>query len=375
MELLQLLMSMNQSRFDELFERIKEGRNGENIGLSTGLPKLDKIIGGIQPARYYTVAAASSVGKTSLMLFIMYNLLKQESEEKPIYLIYFSLEIGEDVLLAKLIALYCAEEFGIYLTINDIFSFEHPIGDYEYSCLLKARVWVESISKYLIILDKGLNARILYSETMNILEKFGTKTETGYTPNNPNQKIIGIIDHGLLMRPETGRTQKEEIDLASSYIVTLKRKYNMSWFMLMQQNRESSSMDRRKADLSEPTLNDVKATGAVAEDSDAVIQMFFPFREKLVSYRGYRIIGEDALKQNHRSILITKNRYGVANQVINCGFWGSVGWFNELPDPNQIQNYSDYQHEWKNIPCKNPKNKIKDATPNNGVKKEITYSF
>lgn len=133
-------MSMNQSRFDELFERIKDGRNGENIGLSTGLPKLDKIIGGIQPARYYTVAAASSVGKTSLMLFIMYNLLKQESEEKPIYLIYFSLEIGEDVLLAKLIALYCAEEFGIYLTINDIFSFEHPIGDYEYSCLLKARV-------------------------------------------------------------------------------------------------------------------------------------------------------------------------------------------------------------------------------------------
>lgn len=139
MELLQLLMSMSQSRFDELFERIKEGRNGKNIGLSTGLPKLDKIIGGIQPDRYYTIAAASSVGKTSLMLFIMYNLLKQESEEKPIYLIYFSLEIGEDVLLAKLIALYCAEEFGIYLTINDIFSFEHPIGDYEYNCLLKAR--------------------------------------------------------------------------------------------------------------------------------------------------------------------------------------------------------------------------------------------
>ena len=81
------------------------------------------------------------------------------------------------------------------------------------------------------------------------------------------------------------------------------------------------------------------------------------------------------LKQNHRSILITKNRYGVANQVIDCGFWGSVGWFNELPDPNQIQNYSDYQYEWKNIPCKNPKNKIKDATPDNGVKKEINYSF
>lgn len=84
------------------------------------------------------------------------------------------------------------------------------------------------MSKYLIILDKGLNARILYSETMDILEKLGTKTENGYIPNTPNQKIIGIADHGLLIRPEAGRTQKEEIDLASSYIVTLKRKFGMS---------------------------------------------------------------------------------------------------------------------------------------------------
>ena len=181
------------------------------------------------------------------------------------------------------------------------------------------------MSKYLIILDKGLNARTLYSETMNVLENFGTKSESGYIPNNSDQKIIGIIDHLNLVRPETGKTQKEEIDLISSYIVTLKRKYNMSWFALMQQNRESSSMDRRKADLSEPTLNDIKTSGSPSEDVDCAIQMFFPFREKLVSYRGYRIIGEDALKQNHRSILITKNRYGVANQVINCGFWGSVG--------------------------------------------------
>ena len=120
--MLLLLMYMNQSKFDDLFNKIEEGRKGENIGLSTGLPKLDKIIGGIQPSRYYVCAAASSVGKTSLMLYIMYNLLKQETEEAPIYLIYFSLEIGMDVLLAKLLALYCAEELGIYLTINDIFS-------------------------------------------------------------------------------------------------------------------------------------------------------------------------------------------------------------------------------------------------------------
>ena len=130
---------MNPSSYDELFSMIDKGREGQNIGLSTGLPKLDKIIGGIQPSRYYLCAAASSVGKTSLMLFVMYNLLKQESDEEPIYLVYFSLEIGADVLLAKLLALYCAEEYGIYLSINDIFSFEHPLEDYEYNCVVQAR--------------------------------------------------------------------------------------------------------------------------------------------------------------------------------------------------------------------------------------------
>jgi replicative DNA helicase len=104
------------------------------------MTKLDNIIGGIQPHRYYLISAASSVGKTSYVLYIIYNLLKQESDEAPIYFLYFSLEIGADVLLAKLMALYCAEEFGIYLTVDDMFSFQHPIGDYEYQCLEIAKV-------------------------------------------------------------------------------------------------------------------------------------------------------------------------------------------------------------------------------------------
>ena len=45
-----------------LWQLIERGRKGENIGTSTGLPKLDKIIGGIQPSRYYLVGAASSAG-------------------------------------------------------------------------------------------------------------------------------------------------------------------------------------------------------------------------------------------------------------------------------------------------------------------------
>lgn len=93
----------------------------------------------------------------------------------------------------------------------------------------------------------------------------------------------------------------------------------------MQQNRESSSMDRRKADLSEPGLSDLKDTGSPAQDADVVLQLFFPFREKLSTYRDYKILGDQGMKQYFRSVIISKNRYGIANNVIGMSFYGSVG--------------------------------------------------
>jgi len=114
---------------------VKNGREGKNIGTSTGLEKLNKVIGGIQPSRYYLISAASSAGKTALVLYLIYQILKNSPD--PVYFLYFSLEIGTEMLLSKLVALYCAEEFGVYLTTDDVFSFSEILGDHEYECLEK----------------------------------------------------------------------------------------------------------------------------------------------------------------------------------------------------------------------------------------------
>ena len=367
---------------DILWALIKRGKTGENIGISTGLPKLDKLIGGIQPHRYYLCGAGSSVGKTSFILFLMYNILKNESEEKPIYFQYYSLEIGADVLLAKLMSLYCAEEFGVYLTINDILSFENPISDENYEYLKKSKDWLNSILKYIDIVDTNVSADILYARTLKFAETIGyfenINGKKTYFPNNPKQIIIGVIDHFALLNVQPGRTLKQEIDLTSSYMVTLKRKLPLSWFALMQQNRESSSVERRKLDLSEPGLNDLKDSGSPSQDSDVVLQLFFPFREKLATYRGYKIVGDNALGQVHRSVIISKNRYGIANQVINLGFYGSVGWWTELPPPDSIIDYTKFHSEYGNIPCKSRKETLQkdESTPKRvDEKKAITFSF
>lgn len=120
-----------------------------------------------------------------------------------------------------------------------------------------------------------------------------------------------------------------------------------------------------------------KLSAGPSNDSDLVLQLFFPFREKLSTYRGFKILGDDGIQQNLRSCIITKNRYGVANNVIPMGFWGSVGWFSELPDPNNIDDFTKYRTEYGNIPCK-IKQEQKDeisTKPIVEVKQPLTYSF
>ena len=52
----------------QLLENIKRGKEGKNIGISTGMPKLDSIIYGIQRRCLYVVSGDQGSGKTSLAI-------------------------------------------------------------------------------------------------------------------------------------------------------------------------------------------------------------------------------------------------------------------------------------------------------------------
>lgn len=48
---------------EELYNKIDDGREGKNVGLKTGLPKLDFYTGGMKKGVYSLYFAKSSVGK------------------------------------------------------------------------------------------------------------------------------------------------------------------------------------------------------------------------------------------------------------------------------------------------------------------------
>lgn len=57
---------------DLLFNLIDNGRKGKNIGLSTGISKLDEYTGGIQRGVYTLVFGLSGSGNVALFKIILY---------------------------------------------------------------------------------------------------------------------------------------------------------------------------------------------------------------------------------------------------------------------------------------------------------------
>ena len=56
-------------------DAVKRGRKGKNIGISTGISKLDSVIFGIQKSMLYTIGADTGAGKSSFAIDVfVYNL-------------------------------------------------------------------------------------------------------------------------------------------------------------------------------------------------------------------------------------------------------------------------------------------------------------
>ena len=241
--------------------------------------------------------------------------------------------------------MYIFEKYHIELSTKELLSRkkDYILSDEHYEIVKQCLPWLQKVEKVVTVYDKSLSAESLYSILMKELEKDGTFSETEgrkiYTPNNEDLIHLVVIDHLSLARRTNGRTLKEEMDLISSYLVTLRNRCKISPLVIMQANRSSTAMDRRKEGLNNLRIDDCKDTGAPAQDSEVIISIFNPHREKLSSYRGYDI---KSLGSNFRVVTVLKNRYGEADVEVGCAFYGKISYFAELPKPDEIYDYDKY---------------------------------
>lgn len=375
---------------DSLYAKIDEGRSGKNLGLKTGLPKLDWYTGGFQKGIYKLVYGQSGSGKSSYVIYSdIYRILKDYPDANITY-VYFSLEMNEDVLLAKILSLYLLEEFNLELSFMDLMSVRKKMPDESYGKVLKAKEWLASVSKKIIIFDKQLSADDFYDAMVKILRERGTFTtspdgrKTIYIPNDSSAIINVVLDHAGLLTPKGGRDKKQEIDRCSGYCVRFREVCGISIDFIMQENRNAGDINRQKMQLSEPTLDDCKDSGNPVNDANIVIAVYYPIKYQLKTYRDYRVadvkdtdgsIIEPGLGGAIRGLILLKHRFGNANKAFCTGFQGSVGKFVELPKPDQID-YNLYQ-SWKDEKLEDVNDKdtaVKDTVEKDS-KPTIKFSF
>ena len=340
---------------DLLFKKIDSGKEGGNIGLKTGLDKLDKYTGGMQKGVYTLIYGLSGSGKSSLVLYSYIYRPLRDYPDKDIKYIYFSLEMSSEVLLAKLLCLWLYDEYKIVVSYSEIMSWTKRLSDDLYEKVLSGKSWLKSISNKLIILDQALSANLYYSKILNFLSEWGRFEESAdkrrkiYIKNNPEQIVNVVVDHIGLCMPIEGRTKKQEIDLISAYSVTLRERCGVSFYILQQENRNSASSEKIKADMTDCSLDGLKDSGNTGNDAEICIGVYCPLKFKIKTKSGYPIICEDngdgfiGFRDRIRFLQIVKNRFGESDRSIASLFYGELGLFEELDKPENIKNPVLYQ--------------------------------
>jgi len=344
---------------DNLIRDIQSGLKGNNIGLSTGLPKLDEIIAGIQRKTIYNIAGGISSGKTSFSLSaFIYKPLQANIDNPNFKMIFFSLEISAETLLAKLLSLYIYDTFNKEISYKRLLSRTNNtrLNEEEYNMVLASIPWLNKVEAIIFIYDKALTSDGFYAVMKGFAERNGSfedidDYEQKYIPDNPELFVLAVLDHVSLIRTKAGQQVKQAIDIVCSEAIYFRNKCEYSFVLLQQINRTSGSMDRRKAELQEIELQDLKDTAGPSEAADVVLALFFPHRDKMSVYRKYKIA--KGFRDAFRSIITLKNRYGECDQIAPVNFFGSIGLFRELQEPefyDSIVDYGPYIHLFPPIP-------------------------
>lgn len=258
--------------------------------------------------------------------------------------LFFSLEMNEVSLYIKLLSIYIFETYGIQLSYKEILSKKknYILSPEHYELVKQCEPWIDKISSKLEIYDKSVTAKGMYHIIKKRLKEMGTFTETEtrmiYTPNNSNLIYNVVIDHIGLLKASNGKL-KDEIDLASSCLVTLREKCGISPVVIQQANRDQGNIERFKQNKSAFTVNDAKDSGNTVQDCNVMVALYNPNRDALKKYKGYDI---SLLGNSFRSLMILKNRFGDCDAEVGLNFFGGINMFKELPKPDEIYDYDKY---------------------------------
>lgn len=349
--------------FDRALEKIKDNMHNNHNCIPWNLQRFEGVVPGIMQKKFFLVTANTGIGKTQFTdAFFMYRpidfVLNSQTDIK-IKIFYYSLEIDKESKIIQGIARKIYYDYNMVIPYNKILSMnKHRISQEEYDLISSTKDYFDKIEDFVYIYDGTINPYGIYKQLVDYAKSHGTihkkritkkvkNEDTGeiheeeheifdyYTPNNPKEYVIIIVDHAALLNSEHGLNIKGTIEKHSNNMVQLRNNFGYIPVLIQQQAATNEDLEIYRGQTLEskllPSLHGLGETKLTGRDADIVLGLFSPARYELEKFRGYNI---SKFQDNFRSLHILKYRSGTPNGVVGLYFNGAVNYFEELPKPD-----------------------------------------
>jgi len=257
---------------DETWDKLQDDWAHPNRGVKTGIADLDQKLMSLRPGGLYVLAARPGAGKTSFALNLVGNIASRV--EDPTGVLFFSLEVDRIDLVKKLLSAHAKLDFRAIET--------GLLEPHQQDLLYKANQELKSWNLDLMDVS-DLNVLALRS----IVRRRMLETNNGL-------KLI-VLDYLQLLngsRPDL--SEYEKVSEISRVLKVLAREMRIPVIALSQMSRDSEK--GVNSTPREPRLSDLRGSGTIEQDADAVIFI-------------HRVDQADE-QRRHMKIIIAKNRFG-----------------------------------------------------------------
>ena len=239
------------------FERLDElsKNRGQLRGVPTGLKALDRILSGMQKENLIILAARPSVGKSS---FAINNIALYAALEKKIGVVLFSLEMGREMIVDRLIS-----------SQANIDNWKIATGNLD----------PEDFEKYSVAAGQLAEAPVFIDDTpgISILEM---RTKARRIMLEHDIGLI-VVDYMQLIRAQKAESRVQEVSQISQGLKNLARELKVPVLALSQLSR---AVEQRGGDK-KPQLSDLRDSGSIEQDADVVMFLYRPDEDDRVNLK------------------------------------------------------------------------------------------